>query len=192
MFTWHLIQTSESNVTLPWNSHYRGQHWKLKSPFSPKLSKAFSPSALLSFKACTCFYVTWFQPWMTYVFHFRPTLTFMWETDKECVMSRMQDYRSCGRDSARYLRVGRRRMETAGSLQSVWARWQWSGVCVYHCPDLCGNDYRRWQGFLWRSCLLCVWDSLTIFFFLNVLLVPVWVRWRGFGAASEHYVWPHI
>lgn len=105
--------------------------------FFPKLSKALSPSALWSFKACTCFYVTRFQRWRMPVFHFRPTLNFMWETDEECVMSRTQDCRSCGRDTARYLLVGRRRRETAGSLQSVWARWQWSGLCV--SPHLAGS-----------------------------------------------------
>lgn len=136
--------------------------------FFPKLSEALSPSALLSFEACTCFYVTRFQCWRTHVLHFGPTLNFMWETDEECVMSRTQDYRSCGRDTARYLRVGRRRMETglsAASVGSMAVEWR-SSLGRHRRPNLCGDEQWRPRRFLWRSCLLRVWDFSTTCFFL--------------------------
>lgn len=64
-----------------------------------------------------------------------------------------------------------------GSLQPVWAPWQWSGV-----PHLAGtvaptSEQWRPRRFIWRSCLLRVWDFSTTCFF-NVLLVTAWVRWE--------------
>lgn len=104
----------------------------------------------------------------------------MWETDEERVMSRTQDYSSCGGDAA-LPPSGEQQNGNAGSLQSVWARWQWSGVCVN--PHLAGiiaptsalmNSGGR--GASYAGAAYCMCGTSQALGFLNVLLVTAWVR----------------
>lgn len=148
--------------------------------FFPKLSKALSPSALLSFEACTCFYVTRFQRWRMHVFHFRPTLNFMWETDEERVMSRTQDYSSCGGDAARYLRVGRSRMTLCSQCGLDGSGVAFARILTW--PASLPRPQRWWTAaaaaLRVQELLIACVGLLKHLVFLNVLLVTAWVRWE--------------